>query len=72
MIGNFSYSLMQSDPKLAVQWAGSISDANQRKGQMQSLASSWLRRDPDNARTWIAQSDLPADVKQRLLATKNR
>jgi hypothetical protein len=34
---------------------------------MESAARDWLRTDPRNASTWIANSSLPDDAKARLL-----
>jgi hypothetical protein len=50
--------------------ATSISNPNFRLNQQQNLARNWLRNDPAAATHWINNSDLPAEVKSRLLQQK--
>jgi hypothetical protein len=66
-VGAFVQSLVATEPETAVQWAQTIDDENVRDAQLQSIASAWLERDPQNATNWIAQSSLSDDIKARLL-----
>ena len=63
----FTNRIGSSDPQAAVQWAATISDDSLRDSQMESTARAWLKTDPRNASTWIANSSLPDDTKTRLL-----
>jgi hypothetical protein len=47
--------------------AETIGDTQRRLGQVENIARTWMRSDPQAARTWIAASSLPDDRKQRLL-----
>ena len=64
----FTNRISSSDPQTAVQWAATIGDDNLRNSQMESTARAWLKTDPRNASTWIANSSLPDDTKTRLLS----
>jgi hypothetical protein len=39
---------------------------------MENIARNWLRQDPDAAQKWIANSGLPYDRQQKLLADYQR
>ncbi len=66
-INSLSRRIAIEDPETALSWAGSISNPQQRASQMESLARDWVRQDPTAAKAWINQSNLPADVRTRLL-----
>lgn len=55
------------DPAGAFEWASTLSDDQQRFNQMENVATRWLASDQEQARAAIRQSDLPAEVRQRLL-----
>jgi len=55
-----------------VQWIAAIGDEKMRQQSYQNLANNWLNRDAQAARSWIATSPLPQDVKERLLKTKTQ
>jgi len=54
-------------PEMAAEWANEIRDAKLRQQRLENLAESWLQSDPPAARQWLAQSNLPQEVKTRLL-----
>ncbi len=56
-----------SDPAAAFQWAATLSDGEQRSTEMEYIAAHWIAKDREQARAAIRQSDLPAEVRQRLL-----
>lgn len=56
-------------PELAAQRVDLITDEKQRHTTMQSIYSSWRRRDPTAAADWLKTNSLPDAVKDRL---KNR
>ncbi len=64
----YTNGLVGRDPAVAAQWAMSISDAKLRGSSLDRVASEWLRKNAAEASTWIQNSGLPVDQKQRLLA----
>jgi DNA-binding TFAR19-related protein (PDSD5 family) len=62
MINSLSYS----QPTVALQWAGALSDAAQREQRMESVARNRIYNDETAARQWISQSALSAEAKERL------
>jgi hypothetical protein len=63
----FAANVLRQDPEGAMAWASTISDEQQRSRTLEALGRNWLRRDSGAAQSWIAQSDLPDQVKSRLL-----
>jgi hypothetical protein len=57
----------QNDPAAAFGWAATLSDGGQRSREMEYIAAHWIASDREQARAAIRQSDLPAEVRQRLL-----
>jgi GrpB-like predicted nucleotidyltransferase (UPF0157 family) len=55
------------DPETAMSWAAAIVEEQPRNRQTEQLARDWIRQDPASARAWIGRSNLPADMRQRLL-----
>ena len=63
-------AMLDSDePQLASRLIRSMQDPAKRAAWTEKLAEDWMRNDPAAGRAWIANSDLAADVKNRLLAT---
>jgi hypothetical protein len=58
-------------PEFAAQWVGTIADETKRNQQTETIAQTWLTRDPAAARAWLRQTALPEPTKQRLLANFN-
>ena len=57
----------RNDPAAAFEWAATLSDDQQRTNEMEDIAAHWIASDREQARAAIRQSDLPAEVRQRLL-----
>lgn len=66
-VNTFSSVLSQSNPEAAFQWAGSISNTIMRVQQLQNVARTWLKADPNGAQRAIKASDLPENIKSGLL-----
>ena len=60
----------QRNPQQAADWAEGIKDVSVRNNTMEKVALSWMKRDPDTASTWVVQSKLPEEAKQRVLGQK--
>jgi hypothetical protein len=68
--GKFSEEVVKTDPQRAVEMASSISDAQARQSQLTDLYQKWMQTDPASAKTSVANSDLPTDVKNRFIQPK--
>lgn len=55
-----------SDPDAAWEWSLAVQDTEWQNRALESLMSHWRAADPDHAREKIADSSLPADVKENL------
>jgi hypothetical protein len=71
-VGAFSASLAVKDPATALTWATTVSDSTRRTATVDRLVSSWLRRNPNDAKAWIQNSTLPDTEKTRLLSLPSR
>lgn len=60
-----------TDPATAFEWAATLSNDEHRSNHMQHAASQWLARDPEPASAAIRQSDLPPEIRDRLLDAAN-
>jgi hypothetical protein len=63
----FAYKVQERDPEAAMAWANTITDADRRNQTAFRVAREWMNREPDNARAWVNTSQLPADMKERLI-----
>jgi hypothetical protein len=63
--------LSRSAPESAAPWISNIDNAALRNRQTSLVAQRWLDTDPSAAKTWINQSSLPDDQKQRLTAQRH-
>jgi hypothetical protein len=59
------------DPGSTASWVLQIQDKALRERQMERVGEAWLSANPAEARQWIQESELPADVKERLLSAEN-
>lgn len=57
----------RNDPAAAFEWAATLSDDQQRSNEMENIAARWIASDREQARAAIRRSDLPAEVRERLL-----
>jgi len=63
----FAFKVQERDPEAAIAWAGTITNEKRRTETSYRLVREWMSREPDNARAWVGASQLPADMKERLL-----
>ena len=54
-----------------MQWAATISDASIRYTETKAAIQTWFEADPASARTWLASSGLPEEIKAPFLPPKN-
>jgi|GEM_PF-4628172 len=67
MISEVATSNGYDNPQLTLQIASLMSPSKDREQMEESAATDWLDKNPVLATSWIRSSDLPADVKARLL-----
>jgi hypothetical protein len=58
----------KSYPAVAAPWAAAIGNETQRYAAIEKVAQSWLVADPQAAAAWLAQTSLPADRREKVLA----
>lgn len=63
----FAFRVQEKDPEAAIAWAGTITDENRRNKTSFRLVREWMSREPDSAKAWVRNSQLPADMKERLI-----
>ena len=68
----FARQVLTKDPVGALSWAGTISNPQERQDTTEKLIQSWLKSDGETAKTWVLQSPLTEEAKQRLLAPAGR
>jgi hypothetical protein len=66
-VNAFCSSIGQSSPATAFHWAETISNESVRNLQLQTVADTWLQKDSRAAQEGITQSNLPQEIKSRLL-----
>jgi RNA polymerase sigma factor (sigma-70 family) len=57
-------------PSTALEWAQTITGDGVRNNITRTIATEWLKDDPDAARAWLASSSLPEKIKNELLNGK--
>lgn len=68
----FAWKVQEKDPEAAIAWANTITDERRRNETSFRLVREWMQREPDNARAWVSTSQLPDDMKERLLRDRRR
>jgi hypothetical protein len=63
----YAFKVQERDPEAAIAWANTITNPERRNQTAFRLVREWMNREPDNARAWVPTSQLPADMKERLL-----
>ena len=58
------------DPVKALEWSQSISEEEQRSIFSQSILRSWLRDDPAAAGAWLAQPQVPQELRNKFAAER--
>jgi hypothetical protein len=48
-------------------WANTITDENRRNQTSFRLVREWMNREPESARAWVTTSQLPPEMKERLM-----
>jgi len=61
-----------NEPASAIAWARRQSDRVTRYRSVLRIGRTWMRQDPEAAKTWLAQSKLSPDVKNAILAANAR
>ena len=64
----FARSVVGTDPAGAIAWSNSITDPKARTESLGEVVGSWMRRDADAAKQWVASSPLPAETKTEIMA----
>ena len=63
----FAAKVSEQNPEAALAWAHTITDEKRRNDASFRLVRGWMEREPDIARAWVTTSQLPADMKERLI-----
>lgn len=63
----FAWKVQERDPEAAMAWANTITDEKRRNEAAYRIVRGWMEREPDNARAWVGSSQLPAEMKERLI-----
>ena len=66
-LGSVAQKLAGDEPQSAIAWAQAIGDQSSRTSAIQSVVWTWKRHDPEAAKAWVSSSNLPEDVKSRLI-----
>ena len=61
----YAYEVNRQDPEGSIAWASTISQDQQRYRAIENLVRNWMRRDTNQAQQWLAQSELPPEIKAR-------
>ena len=71
-MASYAQQLASASPESAAPWALAVSDPNLRMNALENVARTWLQSDHDSAAAWIAQLNVPANVKQGWLRTSQQ
>ncbi len=63
----FAWKVQEQNPEAALAWANTITDDKRRNEASYRLVRGWMEREPDVARAWVSSSQLPDDMKERLI-----
>ena len=66
-VQSYVSNLSWQSPELAAPMIALIGDDNQRYSSAQNLIHNYGRNDPEGARKWLTELNLPEDKKSRLL-----
>ena len=66
-IAGYSTHVVWEDPTAAMSWAESIAAPERRQEAMVEVARSWQRKGGQGLNDWLQSSDLPADVRERIM-----
>ena len=68
----FALKVQETDPEAAIAWANTITDERRRTETSYRVVREWMEREPANARAWVTGSQLPAEMKERLMNNRRR
>lgn len=71
-ISGFANGYAWQDPQMAIQWANEIADPGIRERTVTWSGQIFFRQNPEAARTWLASSNLPAEVQEKILNPPRR
>jgi hypothetical protein len=60
--------LLPTDPAASMAWVQRLGDEAERHAESVRVGVRWRGKDPDAFDAWLAQSDLPEETRQRILA----
>jgi GrpB-like predicted nucleotidyltransferase (UPF0157 family) len=66
-ISTLARKIAPEDPAVALAWAGSITNDNNRNRQTERVFREWLRQEPAAAREWLQSANFSNEEKERLL-----
>jgi hypothetical protein len=58
----------ESTPAVAMRWSVALADPQRLADYVTEIGRDWLRREPELARAWLAQSELPEEIRGAILA----
>lgn len=58
-------NIRSADPEKALEWAQSISDEEKRSDFSESILRSWHRDDPFGAKAWLANPQIPQELRNK-------
>lgn len=72
-VGIYALGVAREDPSAALAWAAKVADEPLRHRTLVQIGRTWMARDPEAARAWLAESELTPTERERVLVpTLNR
>ena len=71
-ISGFAAGYAWQDPETAIAWAQDIQDPALRTESLKNVGYAYFRRNPDEAKTWLASSGLSTEVQAQIQTPRNR
>jgi hypothetical protein len=66
-IDELARATADASPAEALRWAGQIEDYKLRRRRTLRYSRQWFVQDPEAARTWLAEADVPPEWRQQIL-----
>lgn len=70
-VATYTYRAAQEDPSTAMTWAESITSENMRERMVQQVAANWKSEDPEGFTTYLDNSDLSAEEREKLESARS-
>lgn len=64
----YAMNISTRTPEQAVEWAQSVQDPERRRQTLVSVARTWIEFAPEDGRAWLDRTELPADLREEILA----